>query len=288
MSIPAIAQRNIPRARHSAAATLFFLGLALASPGVALAETLPAPAALRSQLQAQGHKAQVVTVVEPHLSRKDQPVQRRYLAYPVEAVLGALLGPAWQAQPDRELEFKALDGFIARMPVSRFLKHRAYLAVGLADGRPFTVDNLAQNEKNVALGPFYLIWDNLAAPALQAEGGTHWPYQVSEISLRALNPEALLPAGMDSSRWAEQAALAQKYCLSCHQINGFGGAKMPLNLAVRAKLIDARTWQSWLLQPQSVKPGTAMPPLPDGLSSAERQRIARGLHDYLKALPVAP
>ncbi len=287
MSIPASSHPVSPSCARRRAAWLL-LSAALSTPWAVSAETLPAPAALHRQLLAQGHKAQAVTVVEPHLSRKDQPVQRRYLAYPAEAVLSATLGPSWQAQPDRELEFKALDGFIARMPVARFLKYRAYLAVGLADGQPFTVDNLAQGEKRVALGPYYLIWDNLGAPALQAEGGTHWPYQVAEISLRAVNPEALLPSGLDSARWAEHAALAQTYCLSCHQINGFGGAKMPLNLAVRAKLIDARTWQSWLLQPQSVKPGTAMPALPDGLSAAERQRIASQLHDYLKALPVAP
>ncbi|MCV2421221.1 cytochrome c [Paucibacter sp. DJ2R-2] len=274
--------------QRSAARALWLAAAALSLPCAARAEALPTPPALQAQLAAQGLKPQTITVVEPHLSRKDHAVQRRYQAFPIEEVLVRVLGPDWNAQADRELEFKALDGFIARMPVSRFLKYRAFLALGLADGRAFTVDNLAQNEKNVALGPYYLIWDNLAAPSLQVEGGTHWPYQVAEISLRAVKPEALLPAGMDSSRWVEQAALVQKYCLSCHQINGFGGAKMPLNLAVRAKLIDSRTWQSWLLQPQSVKPGTAMPALPDGLSLAERQRIASELHDYLKALPVAP
>jgi len=259
--------------------------LGLACCGGLRAAPLPPAAELQRALAG---PPQDISVVEPHLSVAGAQVRRSYRGYPAERVLRLLLGPDWDQQAQREIEFKALDGFIARVPVQRFLRHRAYLVFARSDGQAFSVDNLAQQQKDVALGPYYLVWDNIGRPALLAEGGAVWPYQVAEISLREIDPAALLPAGTDSLRWAPQAALAQKYCLSCHQINGFGGAKMPLNLAVRAKLMDSRTWQGWLLQPQALKPGTAMPALPDSLPAAERLAIARQLHDYLKALPVAP
>jgi mono/diheme cytochrome c family protein len=107
------------------------------------------------------------------------------------------------------------------------------------------------------------------------------------MALKPGSREALLPAGLGSG-FAEHAELAQKYCLSCHQVNGYGGEKMPLNLAVRAKLLDERTWRTWLLSPQTLKPGTAMPPLPDTLPPAEREAIVAKLHSYLRAVPVLP
>lgn len=264
-------------------ALLLSLGLSLCR-----AAPLPAPAELQKLLQA---PPQVVKVIEPHLSVAGSPtVQRHYLGYPAAQVLRQLLGADWNKPASQEIEFRALDGFVARIPAERFATYRAHLVFALADSRAaFTVDNKAQGEKNVRLGPYYLVWDNLAAPELLADGGAQWPYQVADISLRRAGSAAfLLPLGMAAEQWGEHAALAQKFCLSCHQINGFGGDKMPLNLAVRAKLLDERTWRVWLLSPQAFKPGTSMPALPETMAPAEREAIAAKLHSYLKALPVLP
>ncbi|MBT9492190.1 MAG: hypothetical protein IV107_07525, partial [Paucibacter sp.] len=250
------------------------------------AAPLPAPAELQKLLKA---PPQVVTVIEPHLSEAGAPpVLRHYLGYPAAQVLRQLLGADWQLAK-QEIEFRALDGFVARIPAERFDKYRAHLVFARADAKaPFSVDNKAQGEKNVALGPYYLVWDNIAAPELLADGGAQWPYQVAQISLSSALAAPLLPPGMGAEKWGEHAALAQKFCLSCHQINGFGGDKMPLNLAVRAKLLDERTWGVWLLTPQAFKPGTAMPALPESMALAEREAIAAKLHHYLMALPVLP
>jgi mono/diheme cytochrome c family protein len=263
-------------------ALLLSLGLSLCR-----AEPLPAPAELQQLLKT---PPQVVTVIEPHLSvAGSAPVQRHYLGYPAAQVLRQLLGADWHL-PQQEIEFRALDGFVARIPTERFATYRAHLVFAQADAKaPFSVDNKAQGEKDVALGPYYLVWDNIAAPELLADGGAQWPYQVAQISLRPAGSAAfLLPPGMSAKQWGEHAALAQKFCLSCHQINGFGGDKMPLNLAVRAKLLDERTWRQWLLNPQALKPGTAMPALPETMALAEREALAAKLHSYLKALPVLP
>ena len=256
-------------------------GLLLALSFAVSAATLPDPLELQRLLG----PAQVVTVVEPHLSVKGREVKIAYRGYPAGLVLASLFGADWKLQPDREIEFIALDGYRSRIPVGRFSTYQAFLVFARADGSAFRVDNLEQREKAVPLAPYYLVWDNIAAPELLAEGGNGWPYQVAQISLRQSGKDALLPGAM-AAQWSEHAALAQKYCLSCHRVNGFGGDKMPINLAERAKLIDARSWQTWLLAPQSVKPDTTMPALPEG--RAAREQLAAKLQAYLKALPVSP
>lgn len=244
---------------------------------------LPAPEQLQQRLPA-SLRAEVATVVEPHLSTAATPVRLAYRGWPAAAVLTAWLGPGWTAS-DQEIEFRALDGYVSRIPVERFARYKAWLVFARQDGAPFRVDNLAQQEKQVALGPYYLVWDNIGAPELLAEGGASWPYQVARIALRPSSKRALLPAGLAPGHEAA-AAQAQKFCLACHQVNGYGGDKMPLNLAARARAMDAATWQRWLLDPQSLKPGTAMPPLPDTQPLAERQALAAGLYAYLRALPL--
>ncbi len=253
----------------------------LAAAPALWAQVLPTPALLQASL---GAPPQPVTVIEPHLSVGGKQVRLSYLGYPIAQVLNAHLGPDWQNKPGKEIEFRALDGYVSRIPVERFAKHRAYLVLARQDGSEFVVDNPGQNEKRVPLGPYYLVWDNIASPELLADGGSGWPYQVAQIALRNSSAAALLPARL-APGFEAQAALAQKFCLNCHQVNGFGGDKMPINLAVRAKQIDGPTWQRWLLNPSAVKPGTAMPPLPDTLP--EREAAARQLHDYLRALPVS-
>ncbi|MBB4843327.1 mono/diheme cytochrome c family protein [Paucibacter oligotrophus] len=262
---------------------LLAAALWLGGPVQAAALVLPQPAELQARLRLQ---AQVVRVIEPHLSQAGRDVRRSYRAYPAPALLDELLGRAWRASPEAEIEFRALDGFVSRIPVAQLLRFPAFLAFARADGQAFQVDNHGQNERQVPLGPYYLIWDNIAAPQLRAEGGAQWPYQVVQIQLRPSSQAALLPAGM-AARWAEQARAAQTYCLSCHQINGYGGDKMPLNLALRARQIEAGQWQRWLLEPAAVKPGTSMPPLPPGLPQAQREALATQLRDYLLALPLA-
>ena len=92
----------------------------------------------------------------------------------------------------------------------------------------FSVDNRLQNEKNVALGPWYLVWDNLRNPELRVEGAPSGRIS-SQLSLATARLDALLPAG--TAAVCQTAGLAQKYCLSCHQVNGYGGDKWPINLA---------------------------------------------------------
>ena len=134
---------------------------------IALAEKIPSPEALE-QL---GARPVTLSVIEPHESTPEHPVAIDYLAFPAPVVISAALGSGWEAKT-KTIEFRALDGYVSRVDVTRLTNGKAYMAFARADRSPFTVNNLAQNEKNVPLGPYYLIWDNRADPELLLEGAS--------------------------------------------------------------------------------------------------------------------
>jgi mono/diheme cytochrome c family protein len=243
--------------------------------------TLPAAPNLQNLMKS---PPQVFRVIEPHLSLSGQQVKRDYVCYPAAAVFSALLGRNW-ADQKADIEFRATDGYVSRIETSRFKKYRAYLVFAIKDQADFTVDNPGQNEKRVPLGPYYLIWDNVRSPELLKEEAADWPYQVNQIAISTQRREALLPGKLDQ-RFTEQAALAQKHCLTCHQVNGYGGDKWPINLAVQAKSIKEEAFIAWVLNPSAQKAGTTMPPLLVSLPEEKRQAQAKKIYQYLRALPV--
>ena len=257
------------------------VGLALLTASHGRTAEMPAVDDLQAQM---GAPAATVTVYEPHLSVGDEHTAVDYVGYPAADVLARLFGADWSSQAET-VEFRALDGWVSRLPVERFQTVDAFFVFARGDGSPFTVDNLAQNETDVPLGPYYLIWDNIGNPALMEEGARNWPYQVAEVNLVTLSDAALLPPGLDE-RFHEGTALAKTHCLSCHLVNGYGGRKFEANLAEVAKVYEETEFVRLVLEPLSVLEETTMPPLSDRLSEEERQRIAKALFDYLVALPV--
>lgn len=225
-------------------------------------------------------------VYEPHLSVGDRHVAIEYVGYPAGDVMARLFGEDWRDRAET-VEFRALDGYLSRIDVGRFAEESAYLVFARQDGAPFTVDNVEQNETGVPLGPYYLVWDNISSPALLAEGARNWPYQVKEVRLVTRSAEALLPAGLDA-RFHEGAELANTHCLSCHQVNGVGGAKFAGNLADIVKDYAEADFMRLVLTPASERTGATMPALSDRLSEGERRRIADAVFDYLKVVPVRP
>ena len=226
----------------------------------------------------------ILTVHEPHLSLDGRRVAIEYVGYPAADVLAGLFGEDWHEQA-RTVELRALDGYVSRIAVARFMEDTAFLAFARADGGPFTIDNLRQNQTDVPLGPWYLVWDNISNPALLAEGASNWPYQVHEVNLVSLSESALLPDGLPAEL-REGAELAKRYCLQCHKVNGFGGEKFPGNLAAIARVHSEPHFIRWVLEPSSVRENTTMPPLYHHIARAERRRIAKVLFDYLSAVPI--
>ena len=251
--------------------------------GTAQAAELPAVEELQQQL---GSAAQKVLVYEPHLSARDGDVAIEYVGYQANDVMAHLFGEDWQGQGGA-IEFRALDGYVSFIDVSRFMKESAYLVFAREDGAPFTVDNVGQNQMGVPLGPYYLVWDNISSPALVQEGPHNWPYQVSEMRLVTLSDEALVPTGLDGA-FREGAELVTTHCLSCHEVNGLGGAKFEGNLAEIVKDYEEADFLRLVLTPASERTGATMPALSDRLSEGERRRIADAVFDYLQAVPVQP
>ena len=261
-----------------------FLGLAVLvvlSMSTVRAADLPPIERLQEQM---GKPAMTITVHEPHLSVGDRRVAIEYVGYPAVDVMARLFGKDWREQA-RTVELRALDGYVSRIDVARFLEETAFLAFARADGAPFTVDNLRQNQTDVPLGPWYLVWDNISNPALLAEGASNWPYQVHEVNLVSLSDGALLPEGL-AADLREGAQLAKQYCLQCHKVNGVGGEKFPGNLAAIARVRPEPEFIRWVLNPSSVRSNTTMPPLSDHLPEVERRGIAKALFDYLTGVPV--
>ena len=228
--------------------------------------------------------AVAAAVFEPHLSAGGRRVVVEYVGYPAADVLGHVFGEGWHERAET-VEFRALDGYVSRIAVGRFLTENGFLVFARTDGSSFTVDNLLQNESDVPLGPYYLVWDNVANPSLLAEGGRNWPYQVTEINLVTLSDGMLVPEGLDE-RLRAGAELAKEHCLSCHQVNGFGGNKFPGNLAAIARGLPRDDFVQLVLQPSSVRSSATMPALARTLPDAERRHMAGMLFDYLNAVPV--
>ena len=248
-----------------------------------MAHTVELPPA--EQLQERiGLPARTVLVYEPHLSVGDKHVAIEYVGYRAVDVMALVFGKDWRSQAET-IEFRALDGFVSHINISRFTKENAFIVFARKDNFAFTIDNIAQNQTNVPLGPYYLIWDNISNPALLAEGSQNWPYQVKEVKLVTLSDEALFPVGLDD-RFHEGVELAKTYCLKCHKVNGFGGEKFEGNLSEIAKGYAEAEFTRLVLAPSSVRSYTTMPALPNRLSQTERQRIAKALFDYLNELPI--
>ncbi|MGA9666622.1 MAG: hypothetical protein WBQ69_09270 [Gallionella sp.] len=218
-----------------------------------------------------------IEVVEPHLIEGKSRPHAVYIGYPVEAVFRAMFGDQWKTSADH-IEFRALDGYVSRIPAGRFDRYRAYLVFAKKDAREFKVDNLAQHQRDVALAPYYLVWDNIHDPGLIRDGGTYWPYQVNEI-LISKTPEEI-PGGR-----SPDAFDLEKYCLSCHRVNGYGGNKVPFDLAEQAKILGKESFLAWVLNPSSIRPDTGMPALNEGRPEAERRQLALRLFGYLNGLP---
>ena len=255
--------------------------LSVLSTSVALAAELPAVERLQEWM---GTPASTIEVHEPILSVGDRRVMVEYVGYPATEVMAKLFGTAWHSRAET-VELRALDGYVSRIDVARFLKETAYLVFVRADGAPFMVDNVRQNLTDVPLGPYYLVWDNVTNPVLLAEGAVNWPYQVHQVNLVSLSDSALLPDGL-AADLHEGAELARRHCLQRHKVNGYGGDKFPGNLAQIARVHPEADFIRWVLNPSSVRDNTNMPPLSDRLPEPERRRIAKALFDYLTAVPV--
>ena len=120
-----------------------------------------------------------------------------------------------------------------------------------------------------------------------SEGARDWPYQVIDVSLSNASEAALRPPGFDPALEPGLSS-AKANCLTCHQVNGFGGGKVEGNLALVARAMPVAEFVKWILEPSSVKPDTAMPALSANRDEAQRRAIAQSIYEYLSHVPIEP
>lgn len=215
-------------------------------------------------------------VWEPHESR-----ERKYRGIPFSALLTAVYGESWKKGTE-ELLFTCSDGYQPSIPVGVFKDAESFLAFASVD-ETFVVNNKFQNEKNVDLSPFYLVWDNLKAPKLKEEAG-FWPYKIVGVDLiqfRDRFPHMAPPPG--SSELITKGYLSfRSKCMNCHAINGEGAPKaVELNFPASVTEYFKEGWlEKWILTPTSVRYNTTMP----ALEGKDAKATAKAIISYLKLM----
>lgn len=223
-----------------------------------------------------------LTVFEAHVKK---PVE--FLTIPLVPLLDSQLGADWQ-KTDGVL-FTALDGYRSDVSVKKILKYKPHLAFAFAESnKAFIIDNPAQNEKDVDLGPFFLIWDNIKNPELKREGSYGWPYQVASIATiqYASYYSKAFPIKNPSADHKKGFEYFKNYCMTCHSVSGDeGGAKGPVlypNPDVVKK--GYKHFRKWTQTPSQVLPATTMPALNPELTQKERDEVTSLIYKYLIAL----
>jgi len=224
-----------------------------------------------------------IKVIELHESDENKTNTVTYTGIPLETLLQYLYPKAWKAF-DGKIYFYALDGYLSIVNAQTAREGEAYMAFARADGQPFTVDNKNQQEKDVPLAPFYLVWDNLKDPDLQRSNSYVWPYQVFRMELVSdtMLQQSLLPANATPAVQAGFEAYKNN-CLSCHNINGFGGKKFGMDMRQSIKGRTRSELYEWIDKPAGINKFTAMPPLDPGFKGEDRKRIINQIIDYLQA-----
>lgn len=262
---------------------LIFLILALNPLSKASAGELPSPGELIRKYQI---PTQSIQVVEPHESTPQKSVLVSYTAVPLKTLLTDLFGKRWQANGSRIIFF-AKDGYRTVIPKTKLVRFNAYLAFARDDDKPFTVDNIAQGEKQVSLAPYYLVWDNMNTPELLRHGAYGWPYQVNKIELATKADNWVLQPNNDKA-FTQGVQETENYCLTCHAIKGVGGRKYSVDLIQASCGFDEQALHKWIDMPSVVKPGTSMPALNRMLPNRERQAVIARIVAYLKAMKNEP
>lgn len=225
---------------------------------------------------------ETVTVWEPH-----EKADVTYSGIRAAALFDTLNNKEWRQIEDVVLT--CLDGYQAVIPTSRFTQYDAFLVFERQGNPEFTVVNTLQGNEKVALGPFYLVWDNREKAELKAGGAHDWPYQVKAVSF--LNAEErfpmIVPPKGSPPPVMRGFVAYRKNCFTCHAVNGGGGNK---SIDLVSPYSPVEYWKEpwlkrWIVNPTELRSGTKMPAL--SVQGKEGEMIASDIVAYLKAMVTA-
>lgn len=225
-----------------------------------------------------GSEVVEITVIEPHCSGSNCKII--YVGIPFRKLIEYYYTDAWK-EFKGEVHLLARDGYLEVVDTEKVRKQDGYLTFARADGEPFIVNNNQQNERDVPLGPFYLVWDNVKHAQLLKEGAYGWPYQVTQIQLMQMPVYQNLVSSDASPAIRDGFKAYKTYCLSCHNIQGIGGKKVTADMRALLKGKSKSDLRAWISDPQSVRPETTMPALNTKLSKDERTRVMDQIINFL-------
>lgn len=167
----------------------------------------------------------------------------------------------------KNLEFVCSDGYKPLIATASFKKYTSYLAYKRLDQKEFTIQNPHQNEQNVNLAPFYLVWENWDGKLkkeikLEGVGLSFWPYQVVGLnSVDSNSLKKLEPGPNSSSNVLKGFATFKNQCLACHTLNGVGGQKAPeLNYPTNiTEYLDKKWIRKWIRNSTAIRFNSTMP-----------------------------
>lgn len=207
--------------------------------------------------------------------------EKRYVGLPMNDLLTAIYGKEWSQS--EEILFTCRDGYQPTVPVAEFTKYPSYLAHAI-EGGAFVVDNKAQNEKNIDLAPFYLVWDDVTRPELRKKGMGNWPYQLIGADLVSFKDRFpnLAPPEKSSPQVVRGFLAFRNNCLACHSVNGNGAPKaVELNYPASVTEYMKEAWlEKWILSPASVRYNSTMP----ALGGDEPKKVVKDIIAYLKIM----
>jgi mono/diheme cytochrome c family protein len=193
-----------------------------------------------------------------------------FWACPLRAVFEMGFGRAPQAQSDRNIFLRALDGYTKPASEAKLAGDGGWLALSDATlGTPAKPAWEPIDRRQVDPAPFYLIWSGATQNDIHR---FPWPYQLSKIEIAPFESEyphtRPLAAAPDSPA-LDGYAVFRVQCISCHAINGEGGLIGP-DLNIPRSIVEYRPAEqikAYIRNPQSFR-YTTMPPHPD-LSDAQ-------------------
>jgi mono/diheme cytochrome c family protein len=172
-----------------------------------------------------------VTIDDPYYETR-----KTFRVCPLRTVIEEGFGVPLAEMGDRDLVFRALDGYTRPSTVARVSEDGAWLAFadetkadGFAPMGPRAIDP----------GPFYVVWtgDGKNDPHVYP-----WPYQLASIELVELDQRwtHIAPDGVpkDGAAWAGYG-IFRRECIACHAVNGEGGTVGP-DLNVPQSVVEYR------------------------------------------------
>jgi hypothetical protein len=156
-----------------------------------------------------------ISVFDPHENKI-----MNYNGFSFKEILKLVYGDEWQKND--EILFECMDGYDSAIPTTEFLSKNSFLVYAISNVENFVITNRLQDNKQIYLSPFYLIWDLENSPNINTH---YWPYQVETIDLINFKERFpnMIPSEKSSTNIQEGFVLFRQNCMTCHSINGEGG-----------------------------------------------------------------